>query len=476
MNRLYLLAAIACMVLPGAFCTRQATDIAGGSTSTNNARVAGIVYDNDGTPSANAMVLLRDIVVTATGDSLRNEWRSTTNHAGDYFFDSIPRGNYALVSYDDEMRFSDFHGRFEIAGDTIASLSLSKLYVLKGRILADSAIDKQSIVVSATGIARPVHPDAQGFYTLSGVSRSRYDLLFVHGSVANYLPVELLACTKDTLYVRDAYFTNNNTSPYSYFATTLSASYAIEPVVYPAGSEPAWYSGTDFSFVRYFSTEGITLHEISSQGLPSILVDDFDSGDSVSVLSAITGKAFWYAYTDKTLFNGNSIVLPEGATTDFSLALSDSAAFSGKSVRITAILGHAYRAPYAGVAINVEPKGSSAADFSSMQSFSFMLKGKGQIRVIFWSRLATTAYPDSQTWGQFGSTVQCPSAWTRTVILPQDIATPVGSKQNADSLKWTDASTNIFRIEFSTWQNPTDTIQMGIDQVYINGVSESVFQ
>lgn len=466
------------MALLGVGCSRQSTEYAGGSTTTTNARVAGIVVNQSGMPVAGASVLLRTIIVAEGGDSAENEWKATTNLGGDYFFDSLPTGNYVLSGYDDEKRTADYNTRFALAGDTIAELSLSRLFVLKGRVLADSSVNRQAIVVSATGLVRPVHPDAQGFYTIAALPRGQFDIAFIQDGTVDYLPLRILSGANpatDTVYVRDVSFTKSNSAPYSYFRTTLAGAFAVEPVVYAAGTEPAWYAGKDFSLLEYFGTKGISLLQISDLGAPTVLVDDFDDNDNASTINAITGKALWYAYTDAGV-GGNSTVLPLGAVNTFSLAITDSDAYAGKSVHATAILGHAIPSPYAGIAINLESRSGTSVDLTGMQSFSFMLKGRGQIRVIFWSRLATAAYPDSQIWGQFGAIEQCGATWTKTVIRPQDIITPAGSKQRADSLKWQDAASAIFKIEFSTWQDAVDTVEISLDQIFINGVSDSVFR
>jgi hypothetical protein len=466
------------LVLLGVRCSRQATEYSGGSTNTSNARLAGIVFDKNGMPEANASVILRNIIVTANGDSLQNEWRSTTNGGGDYFFDSLPTGTYVLAGYDDEMLTADYNTRFPLTGDTIAQLSLSRLLVLKGRVLADSSVSRQTMVVTATGVVRPVHPDNQGFYVIAGIPRGQFDIAFIHNSTVDYLPIRILSCGSclgDTVYARDVSFAKQNTTTYSYFRTTLPAAYSVQPVVYAPGTEPSWYAGKDFSLIEYFSTAGLSLNAISDQGAPAVLLDNFDDRDNASSINAITGKALWYVYTDAS-FGGNSTALPLGVVNLFSLGITDSASYAGSSMHTTAILSHTIQAPYAGIAINVEPHTTASADFSAMQSFSFMLKGKGQIRVIFWSRLATNSYPDSQMWGQFGTTLQCPPSWTKTVIRPQDITTPLGSRQHADSLKWQEASSNVFRIEFSTWQETNDTVGIWIDQVYLNGISDSIFK
>jgi hypothetical protein len=477
MGRTFFIIMTACLLATIVRCSRQPFVVAGGSTSTTNARLTGTVFGKNGQVVVGADVILREIIMTSRGDSVRNEWHTTAGSSGDYAFDAVPAGNYVLCASDPEPGDADYKTKCEVRGDTAVRLALSKPYVLKGRVCADSSIRKQTIVVAAAGIVRPVHPDSLGFFAIPGVPRGQYDIGFVHGSAVDYLPLQVLpGSAGDTVCVRDVYFTYNNT-PYSYYGTTLPGACAVLPIVYAPGSEPPWHAepGLDFEHVGYFSTSGTALHQVDGNGSPALLLDDFDDGDNFSLIYAITGKAFWYVYTD-TVAGGNSLVLPSGVTHAFSLGITDSAAFSGKSVMTTELLRHAIKAPYAGIAIDVEPKSGTSVDLSAMKSFSFMLKGKGQIRVIFWSRLATTGYADTGWWGQFGATEQCPAAWTKTVIRPQDLATPVGTKQNADSLKWQDAATNIFKIEFSTWQEPFDTVQIAIDQVYINGISESVFR
>lgn len=472
----YFLAPILLGAVLFCFCSRQPSVTNMGSTNTGNAKlVSGTVCDAGGRLISDAQVVLRDIIITPGGDSIKSERTDITDASGHFSFADIPKGKYVVLARDVAVNNTGYETKCTVDSDTVeVRLTVWRPQVLKGRVLADSSVDKTGIVVAVAGMSNPVHPASDGFYTIDDVPRGQYDIGFIYGSVVNYLPVAVEGVSGDTAFVRDVRFLKTGTAKYSYYPYTLSAAWAVQAQAYPVSALPAWYTGKEFSYVRYFTVTASGLQEVNEDGIVTVLLEDFEDGNNYSLINAITGKSRWYVYTD-VIDGGNSRIVPAVDTT-FALGISANAAFSGNSFHATTYFGPADPRPFSSIACNVESKSKNSVDLSSMQSLSFFLKGRGQIRVAFWAHRTADAYARPDKWGQFGTLVQCPPVWTKIVIKKQDIILPAGSKQLTAGIKWQDAATNVYEIQFGTWETVLDTVDVWLDQIYINGVTDSIFR
>ena len=479
MRRIPVLIVCTFLTMIGVGCSLRPTDVAGGSTSTTNAKISGTVSNESGAVLPGSKVMLRDIIITEHGDSAKTEWSTFADAKGNFFFDNIPHGNYVLVGVDSASGTIGYQTHCSVRNDTTVFFSLSRPMVLKGRVMEYSTEDLQSMIISAAGSTSHVHPDGSGFYTLRNIPKGHYDLSYVHGTIANDMPVSICTAGQtppDTVFIRDVDFTDSaKATRYSGYAYTVAASYEAMPVVYRFGAEPVWYVGNDFSFVIY-DTVVNSLLVPSTYAVPITLwLDNFDDGDSLSMINALTAKSRWYVFND-SIDGGASPIFPTGIEHAVSLGITDSSAFDGKCFRLDVKFNRVKIAsPYASFGMNVASKNTDRADFSSMTSFSFYLKGKGQIRVNFRTKYAENGYSGSDLWGEFGTIFQCPSTWTKMTIRPQDIVPPAGSKQLAKGLQWKDGASSMTMINFGTWESSLDEMEFMVDDIYVTGVPDSVF-
>jgi hypothetical protein len=178
-----------CLLGLGTMCVRQPLELAGGSTNTTNARVKGTIVTENGSPMANARVSLKAITITPSGDSVLSAWQTVADASGAYAFDQIPKGNYVLSGKSPQLCRAAYQTKFEVRTDTTVNLMLSKPYVLKGRVRADSSVSVPDIVITAAGTSRTAHPDRQGFYSIPDLPRGQYDLGFIRDEMIDYMPV-----------------------------------------------------------------------------------------------------------------------------------------------------------------------------------------------------------------------------------------------------------------------------------------------
>lgn len=91
----YILLMCALVAVSGMLLCTPVNDVAGGSSSTDNGKVVGTVYDEDGVPSSNTQVVLRSSFFTPNQDTATPPV-DTTDTAGEYYFDSLKAGIYTI--------------------------------------------------------------------------------------------------------------------------------------------------------------------------------------------------------------------------------------------------------------------------------------------------------------------------------------------------------------------------------------------
>jgi hypothetical protein len=108
--------------------------VAGGSSDHGNARVAGIIVNQDGEPLSNAIVQMYPDNYNHLTDSLRvSPYATTTDKNGFYAFDSVKNGSYT-ISGNSEYEESGFARKSVIVDtsvleDTITSCQFGSIYI-----------------------------------------------------------------------------------------------------------------------------------------------------------------------------------------------------------------------------------------------------------------------------------------------------------------------------------------------------------
>ncbi|HLP43053.1 MAG TPA: DUF2341 domain-containing protein, partial [Fibrobacteria bacterium] len=126
---------------------------------------------------------------------------------------------------------------------------------LEGRVLPGPGMRVENLVACIPGAQVCVVPGADSVYTFPAAPQGAYEIVFLGGGAAHYLAMEVSARQLGTLHVRDVALGDSVPGarvPYVFYNTDrLDRSLSVMPVEYPAGLEPAWYAGKDFSSVSY---------------------------------------------------------------------------------------------------------------------------------------------------------------------------------------------------------------------------------
>jgi hypothetical protein len=461
-------------------CSSQPT-VAGTGSSAGNGRIECFVSDSTGSGCPDLQVYLKKIAITGHNDSVLEEWTRTTDVNGRFGFDSLPPGSFAAGCERKDLGIVALASKVRSEMDSTINLNLDRPIVYKGRLLLAVGMDFKVVSVFIPGSSAPAaRIDANGFYVLPDVPLGQHDITFRYGAIVNYLPVKVDRATRDTMFLRDIAFAQDEAhanATYSFYQTALPQTYSVLFRDYDSTTTPSWYAGKDFSWVTYYKVVNGTLVEVDVMGNAFVVLDNFDDGDSLTCLNQITGHSGWQVVTDAK-DGGTTKLLPDSTAWHFARAITDINSFSGKSLNITFLMGTTPPAltPYSYITCVISPKSRGYANLTSMTEFSFYAMGKGTIRVVFRSHKALAGYAPADWWGQMSTVLACPATWQRISIVPADIKAPQNSKQQLNGLTWASVRDSIDRIEFAAWMNKGDTVSMALDNIMIHGVSDADFR
>ncbi len=245
--------------------------VAGGSASEGEAKVLGYVVNENLVPAESTAVTIRDIKITASGETLLYEKTVYTDANGMFLIEQVPEGMFILSCMDNSTSTAAIIAKVTIGKDSLVSVGqvqLKPVTSIKGRVVTKqaSAVITDDIQVFIPGIGRSTLVDGNGFYILGEVPQGQYAITFLYDSIANYLPVTIENTLQgDTAFVRDVQFASDikdADNVYSIYPHELKHTFSIIPKKYNADQIPDWYIGKDFSFVRYYEVVDDTLKPI----------------------------------------------------------------------------------------------------------------------------------------------------------------------------------------------------------------------
>ena len=186
------------------------------------------------------------------------------------------------------------------------------------------------------------------------------------------------------------------------------------------------------------------IRNADSLSFSSLLIDDFEIGDSTSVLAQFTGGG-WYSFTDVS--NGGKSTIVRTFTRD---APQGTFAMNADIVLRSNPVG-----VYAGTGMRLGIK-----------------RGRNTMRVSVESSIIDSIQP----WPDFGRIVTLDSTW-RHIRIPVDSLALLPSKALNLGITWAMTSKRISRIEFEASPDYCvgDTIQIQLDDIRFEGVSASAF-
>lgn len=188
-----------------------------------------------------------------------------------------------------------------------------------------------------------------------------------------------------------------------------------------------------------------------------LLIDDFNDSNMVSIPGQITGGT-WYCFVD-SMVGGSSSIVQNIVQGRFA---------SDNAMKAEMVLMPKAEGPWAGIGVLI---GSSSDewDFSSLKGITFMAKGKGIFRV----SIESAVIDSMNVWPNFGAVFTVDTVW-RQYKIPVDSLVLIENSSAAQSgITWKQVSSRIQNIEFeaSTANAFGDTLQLWLDDIYIDGIS-----
>ena len=214
-----------------------------------------------------------------------------------------------------------------------------------------------------------------------------------------------------------------------------------------------------------------------------LMLEDFESGENGQ--TSIAGEnwgvndGWWYGYNDES-DSGKSTIEPDPAFDSSFLKIinTNQGVNDSKGLHVVFILKKTpkFIYPYCSIAFSFKiPK--EYCDMSKMKEFKFMIKGNGRLRINFETKLVNEWPNVNERWGHLGKTIKITSDWQEVVI---DVAsmTPVSESQQAKQfIRWDneDVRDKVTAVEFQSYGNDGDTIEVYLDDIKISGMKVSDF-
>jgi len=455
---------------------------------------------NSSIPLANTTVNIQNLRVNATGNCFDNKYVTKTDSKGNFEVEVEESGLYTVVAEDSSTNTKAILNEIEVTPNKTSQISLNteKTISLTGRISRNKITDPKVLYVFIPGTNYKADSvDGNGFYTFKNIPQGTYSIAYTYGNEGTIIKVKTKISNSDSLFIKDLPFVGEIDSlltPFTEYSNGLNNLYYVTPIEYNFNT-PFWYQNIDFSGVEiydYKESKFININNIdtltNAGGENKILLDDFENnyGDAPNQ-NAFAAKigltnyptetyktgGWWYTYSDKDKDGGNSSVYPNPSeSNDFSpLIINDKNSYKSKSLHVKFILNDGAEYPFAGIGFLIYGQENNYHDLSKMTKFTFWAKGKGKVRVKFFSKYVDETLKDK---GHFGKNIELTNEWELYEINSVDITPQEGSKTAYDGKKWTDVNKEINKIHFETSPKlkAGDTVDLYLDDINIYGLNQ----
>lgn len=229
---------------------------AGGGSRTTNGEVAGRVKLADASPAEGAQVRLFRIRLGDDAEIHSGEWAGISDSLGRFSFRSVPAGRFSLSVTHAAAGTRAIVARIQkdTAGHLVFDGLLTPWVDLVGRVLPGPGVEPTSVRVCIPGLDGCVHPGPDSVFVFPRAPQGRYDLVFLAGSVAYYLPIAVASRGQDIIHLKDIPLDSapKPDQAFQYYETDGILSSYVLPRGYRKAEIPPWYVGKDFSGARYF--------------------------------------------------------------------------------------------------------------------------------------------------------------------------------------------------------------------------------
>lgn len=219
----------------------------------------------------------------------------------------------------------------------------------------------------------------------------------------------------------------------------------------------------------------VVVNELSSD----LIWEDFEVGENSQTKLAMdhftTNDGWWYGYDDSE-DGGESTIDPDPAVdTSFLQIVQTGNGYNsskGLYVKFTLKKGATFLYPFSAFGFSIKVT-NAYYNMSKMQEFKFRVKGSGQMRVQFETKMVKEWPNADERWGHFGKVFVLSSSWTEITLTPSGI-TPALYSEQADQLKkWTDpdAGDKVTAIVFQTEGVDGSVIEFYLDEIKTTGMT-----
>lgn len=257
-----------------------------------------------------------------------------------------------------------------------------------------------------------------------------------------------------------------------HLSSTVSSSGGFEFSNIPEGELLFRFSGTsieqDVPSVLFKNDTSIIT--VSLDSIATLHLDNFDDGNSKHLLYPFRTRGQWYAKEYSFID-----AIPSDLASNFSSAIKDSSAWSGKSCFVSfSFTPEAPKdaTPFIGIEFGSGATGSPVEarwhDLSFMEELSFMAKGTGTLRIGFISKVIRDNYGGAS---HFQDSIVLSDTWTRYSIIPANINPPLESDASNDGISWDDGKDQVAEITFFAMED----ISFALDDIKLVGIKDGDF-
>ena len=146
----------------------------------------------------------------------------------------------------------------------------------------------------------------------------------------------------------------------------------------------------------------------------------------------------------------------------------------GKAAFFRAFLDRTIDPPWAGAGVYLNSTEGEGVDLSMMESISVRARGRGTITL----RLETVAYDNTGTgFSQFSTVINLTDSWQVYTIPVSSLYLILPLDPSEQFIPWESASKEVNKIEFefAAVNNTADSVELYLDDIYLNGVTADSF-
>jgi len=407
--------------------------------------------------SSIATLSLKNIAITANGDSILSERILETDKNGNFEFKDVENGNFVLLAKNNnELGVVE---NIKMKGDSIkiSPIEMKKSCSITGKVTGENNLKAFIAGIASTNIVNNT-------YKIDGVPKGNISVAVSNGKTVNIMPIKINGNNEE--YKLNSVKFEKNLSDNSkdfYFYNSKLNTYCIKSFTDSIGNVNT-----------YYPDDNGKLNQINNTGNFSLLVDNFEDNNSYVDFASKEKDSNdyfgdWYTFDDSSS-GGNSKILSSFENLKTIYINEDDNTFLSFKVLFKSAIPN----PYSGFGCNLKGDSIESTDLSNLTSIQFKAKGNCTINVSF---IPKKGYITKENFDIFQNTIILKNQW-ETISLPvENFVSKNGTKVTSSGYTWNDVKDEIYLFQFFTKGTPNDTAIVEIDDIYFNGIkSDNIFK